>query len=337
MPAPTALIEVSARIGADPLRVQGPGGNTSQKVGDAIWVKASGTWLAEAAARPIFAELSLPQARDLLDADWDADFSQAMHGETLNLRPSIEAAMHVLMPHAAIIHAHAVNAMTFSVLADGVERVERLLSGLRWAWIPYHRPGAPLAEAISAALTQRAADVLILQNHGVVTGGNTPEAAEALLSEVETRLALPPCPLSMHSAAGDGDATFEALPHLSGVAHDARLTGILADAPLFPDQVVFLGGAVPTTFDGETLAEASERVERASGVKPALLIAPSRGVFARRDRSAAATSVIEGLVEVARRVPDNAPVRGLPEGAVPALLGWDAETYRLGLAKNQTA
>ncbi|MBK7285418.1 MAG: hypothetical protein IPI83_14890 [Sphingomonadales bacterium] len=42
------LCEVSARIGADPMLIQGPGGNTSFKSGDELWVKASGAWLAEA-------------------------------------------------------------------------------------------------------------------------------------------------------------------------------------------------------------------------------------------------------------------------------------------------
>ena len=37
-------------IGADPLLIQGPGGNTSFKSGDELWVKASGAWLAEASA-----------------------------------------------------------------------------------------------------------------------------------------------------------------------------------------------------------------------------------------------------------------------------------------------
>ncbi len=40
-----------AQIGADPLLVQGPGGNVSWKDGDVLWVKASGAWLAHAAGK----------------------------------------------------------------------------------------------------------------------------------------------------------------------------------------------------------------------------------------------------------------------------------------------
>ena len=47
------------RIGADPLLVQGAGGNVSWKEGDDLWVKASGTWLADAVSQDIFIPVSL--------------------------------------------------------------------------------------------------------------------------------------------------------------------------------------------------------------------------------------------------------------------------------------
>jgi len=43
-----AFRALSARLGQDPLQVQGPGGNTSVKSGDVMWIKASGTELADA-------------------------------------------------------------------------------------------------------------------------------------------------------------------------------------------------------------------------------------------------------------------------------------------------
>ena len=58
-----ALKAVSARIGADPLRMQGPGGNTSVKQGATMWIKASGTELARRRARDIFVAVDLVAAR----------------------------------------------------------------------------------------------------------------------------------------------------------------------------------------------------------------------------------------------------------------------------------
>ena len=338
VPDLSSLIDVSARIGADPLLVQGPGGNTSLKVGGEIWVKASGTWLAEAADRSIFVGLSLSEAITRLAENLEADLSGARVAASSDLRPSIETALHVLMPHAAVLHAHAIGAMTLSILADGQARAVQALAGLNWAWAPYRRPGAPLAEEIRRVLQAGAADILILQNHGVVVGGDTPQEAEALLTEVERRLSFPVRGLDSANAAQSHPAPgFDPLPQLSGLAIDLRACEIVTQSPLFPDQVVFLGGALPTVRIGESLADTAARTERDTGVAPAFLLVPDVGVFGRVGRSAAAESVMQGLYEVARRVPAEAVVRGLPEGAIGALLGWDAETYRLGLAQDRTA
>ena len=49
-----ALKELSARVGADPLLVQAAGGNTSLKQNGVMRIKASGTWLRDAASKDIF-------------------------------------------------------------------------------------------------------------------------------------------------------------------------------------------------------------------------------------------------------------------------------------------
>ena len=50
----TAFCALSARLGRDPLQVQGPGGNTSIKDRETLWIKASGTELADAETKQIF-------------------------------------------------------------------------------------------------------------------------------------------------------------------------------------------------------------------------------------------------------------------------------------------
>ena len=57
------LRALSARVGADPLLVQGPGGNTSLKADGLLWVKASGAELADALTRDIFVPVQLPALR----------------------------------------------------------------------------------------------------------------------------------------------------------------------------------------------------------------------------------------------------------------------------------
>src|SRR6185437_16857176 len=54
-----ALRELSAALGADPLRTQGAGGNTSIKRDGVMWIKASGTWLADALSQDIMTPVRL--------------------------------------------------------------------------------------------------------------------------------------------------------------------------------------------------------------------------------------------------------------------------------------
>ena len=63
-----ALAAASARIGADPLLIQGPGGNTSIKDGGVMWIKASGTNLADALTRDVFVPCDLAAMRAAMTA-----------------------------------------------------------------------------------------------------------------------------------------------------------------------------------------------------------------------------------------------------------------------------
>lgn len=326
------LAGVSARIGSDPLLVQGPGGNTSIKDADELWVKASGVWLAEASEKLVFVPVRRAALADMA-AHGYAIAPEAVIAErnSERLRPSIETALHALMPHPVVVHAHAVNAMAMAVRADGESEAAARLDPLRWAWIPYRQPGAGLAEAVAAALADAQADVLLLQNHGVVVGAETPGAAEALLIEVERRLAgvragwSSPDPDKLAELVDD---RFERHELASTAATDVDAVALLTGTVLIPDQVVFLGGAVPALADGRSAGELADTVKAWTGVSPALILVPGRGALAARDRSGGAESLIAGVVEIARRVPASAAVTGLSDADVANLLGWDAEHHR---------
>lgn len=61
------LSQLSAHIGADSLLVQAAGGNTSLKQDGVMWIKASGTWLKDAAENVFYPD----QIDQLLN--WDAE------------------------------------------------------------------------------------------------------------------------------------------------------------------------------------------------------------------------------------------------------------------------
>ena len=118
-----ALRRYSARLGRDASVVQGPGGNTSLKRDGVLWVKASGTWLAQAETRDIFVPVALePMLAALRDsAPEAAEDVQPFVVAALDpnrLRPSIETTMHAALPRRVVVHVHCVDTMAWAARED---------------------------------------------------------------------------------------------------------------------------------------------------------------------------------------------------------------------------
>ena len=321
----TALLECSARLGSDASLVQAGGGNTSIKLGDRLWVKASGRWLADALDAPIFVPVSLSGVRRRIaaqEADPVGPEFVAAH-DAQGLRPSIETTLHALLPHAAVLHVHSVDALAWLVRDDAQARITPLLGGLRWAWVPYVRPGLVLTGVVAQALAQGPVDVVVMGNHGLVVGGDTVLAAESLLREVVRRLALPaasapPPDRAALARASAGTAYGPADDDdCHALATDPRRTALAAGGALYPDHVVFLGSGLPVV--GAEIA--------ASTAAPALLVAGA-GVLVHESLDAAGLAMLRCLADVLARVAPDARVCYLPEDEVRALSNWDAEKFR---------
>jgi hypothetical protein len=103
----------------------------------------------------------------------------------------------------------------------------------------------------------------------------------------------------------------------SCAALDPFLFEVLTRAPLTPDQVVFLGGAVG----------AAALTEACAGPAP-LIYKAGVGAFMRRDCTPGALSMVDALLDVALRLPEGAEVVGLAGSYAAELLNWEAEKYR---------
>jgi len=330
---------MSARVGRNILLVQGAGGNSSVKDGDVLWVKASGTWLSDAEAKDIFVPVGLSAARAALAAGDER--APLAAGAQTTLRASIETALHALMPHPVVLHVHSVNTIAWAARADAGDEFAERLQGLSWCRLGYHHPGLPLAQAVQEAIAQGSVDVLILGNHGLVVGAATATAAEALVADVETRLALTP----RNAAAADQDALMQIcantdyrlpddpLSHAS--ATDPYSLSVATRGSLYPDHVVFLGPAMPVLADGASLAAESARVAAGGLRPPVAYLVPGAGAVIRKDVSAGAEAMLSCLALVTSRLPLEARVTYLSPVNEQALLNWDAEHYRQQLTANR--
>uniref|UniRef100_UPI00375313F4 class II aldolase/adducin family protein n=1 Tax=Undibacterium sp. TaxID=1914977 RepID=UPI00375313F4 len=179
------VIAYCAKLGTDPLLVQGAGGNVSWKAGNSLWVKASGTWLAQAHEKDIFVAVDLPHLKAAI-ANGDMAVTPRPASDSA-LRPSIETLLHALMPQTVVVHLHAIEILAHLVKADvskqlATKLTTKLAGKISYGLTPYRKPGAPLAQAVMAALQQQAnTQVVFLQNHGVVIGADTVEEVDRLL------------------------------------------------------------------------------------------------------------------------------------------------------------
>jgi rhamnose utilization protein RhaD (predicted bifunctional aldolase and dehydrogenase) len=315
------LRRLSAVLGADPLLVQAAGGNTSLKLGDTMWIKASGTWLKDAAAKDIFVPLDLPRLKAALVADSpDCESCVGFVRSDLNpsgLRPSIETSVHGLMPQAVVLHVHCVNTIAFAVREDGEAELARHLKAFNWAFVPYARPGLQLSQAIKKVLRDKV-DVLVLGNHGLVVAAETVAAAEALLRNVIAEVTVTPHPLplpdiqalQMRAAGTDYRLPQDITCH--AVALDASHGPALCHNVYYPDHVVFLGQEIPSVAKKDAAA----------------LAFPGIGVLVRSDAKPSVEPMLRCAGDVARRLPPSAKLKALTPAEIGQLLNWDAEKYR---------
>ena len=176
----TQLVYLSNLIGQEPRLVQPGGGNTSIKVGDALLVKGSGTDLRTVGPEgftrlSLSALTSLRTVETMLDAEMMRFMARAMLAE--GPAPSVETPLHSLLPHRVIAHTHDVPTMSLTNVSDGVAArlVAELFAG-EIVYVPYVRPGFPLAQAVAGIVDRLPPEAigLALAHHGLVVWGDDP-------------------------------------------------------------------------------------------------------------------------------------------------------------------
>jgi rhamnose utilization protein RhaD (predicted bifunctional aldolase and dehydrogenase) len=330
------VVDYCAAIGADPLLVQGAGGNVSWKDGATLWVKASGMWLADAARKDVFVAVD----RDHLNASIArGDFDVAPKPLTGGLKPSIETLLHAVMPHRIVVHLHAIEILARLVRRGFEMELQALLATrVRWVSVPYLKPGAELARGVHVALGRSpGADIVFLQNHGVLLGGEGVAEIEALLRVLTETLKTPlrgslEAGARAAQAVAEGKNAYVRVPDagIQELAMDEALFDRLeSDWALYPDHVVFLGAAARRYERMDALRAESAR----NGAPPELAFVRGAGVFSAPGFGAAKLAQLRCYYDVLSRQPPGCKLNPLSHEAVAALLDWDAEQFRMRLGR----
>src|SRR6266404_2704273 len=95
------LLDLTARVGRDPLLTQASTGNSSAKLDGVLWIKASGKWMGDAMDDDILIPLDLAEVTECLRRGVDPAERYPS--------ASLETAMHARLPHRVVLHVHCVN------------------------------------------------------------------------------------------------------------------------------------------------------------------------------------------------------------------------------------
>lgn len=331
-----SIVNYCAVIGTDPLLVQGAGGNVSWKDGDILWIKASGTWLSDAAEKDIFVPVILGHLQQAIAVS-NFMITPRLQSES-SLRPSIETLLHALMPHPVVVHLHAIEILAHLVRHD-VERtlLASLGSLVRWTSVSYQKPGEELARAVHKALLIAAdANVVFLQNHGVVIGGSDIAEVDAILKRLLDTLKAPTRPVS-NLPPPDSDISITEnrfyAPVQDPLIHQlvmdmALYKRLVSDWALYPDHVVFLGAKANVYESIDILKKSLEGKTEF----PELVLVRGVGVFVLPEFNQGKYSQLRCYYDVLSRQEEFAALNSLNDSEIADLLNWDAEKYRILVA-----
>lgn len=220
------LIEISHLYGKNSDFVIAGGGNTSFKTDRHLWVKASGTTLADITENGFAVldreKLKLIAAKrysdnsDQREQEIKTDLFRASVEPEKMLRPSVETSMHDIIRYKFVVHTHptVVNAMLCSQQAEA--SVKKLF-GSDVVYIPYTDPGYVLFKKVESELLkyrQSHSDdphVIFLQNHGIFVSADSTAEINDIYSKVVEKI----------SACITGGLQIESLPV------DNKATGIM--------------------------------------------------------------------------------------------------------------
>jgi rhamnose utilization protein RhaD (predicted bifunctional aldolase and dehydrogenase) len=351
------LVEMSNRYGGNADYVLAGGGNTSYKDKQCMYVKASGTALAD-----ITADGFVKMDRAALDRIFAREYpldAQAREAQVLKdmlaarrpgeeaKRPSVEALLHHILPWAYVLHIHPAMANGMTCGTNGAEACARLFPGA--AWIAQTMPGYILAREARSRV-EAGTRLLFLENHGVFVGGRSAEEIDGAVAQMDAALDaaiarrpdFSPCEYDGEKAAGFAPAVRAAAGGAACVFHTNReIRNIVSSRGLFarvnpaftPDHMVYCNDeALFAESDG-----AAELAEKAAGYQarnrrlPKIIGLKGTGIYAcggSRQEAGIAMAVFLDAVKISVYGESFGGAKPMCDALVREINQWEVERYR---------
>jgi len=334
------LSNLSKDIGRDLNLIQGAGGNTSVKINDELWVKASGYWLSDANQKNIFVPVNYKKVVDGVEKRRNDPVSEAVihTGDTRGFRPSIETTLHAVMPQKYVAHTHSVNVIANTIAQSYLLELEERLQGLSWGIVDYARPGLPLTQGVRE-VAKTGADVIILANHGIVIASDDIDELKNKIKDVEKRLHRSARAIEnkfkfkkAHDLIQQTEYVLPKYELIHSLALDSEIIKIISHRSLYPDHVIFVG-------PGPMLVMSLKEVNRlfsSGNEEHKIVIVKDIGVVVHKTSSENMIGMLHCLANVLLRTKPKENLHYLSEQDELDLSGWDAEKYRQSIEKRRS-
>ena len=335
------FLEFSKEIGLDSSMVQAAGGNTSIKLGDTMWVKASGKWLMNACSEEIMVPVKTSEVKSILKNEGPND--EELINKTIsddsntNLRPSVETPLHAALDFKYVLHTHDVNIISFAILNNSKTKLDELLRGFKWKFIPYIKPGIELSKLL-LKLKSKEDNVFILQNHGLIVCGDDLDEIKKLNLKIRDCLQNELNKNIIIKSENNNNfeinlknTQYKILneDYAFDLANNKSWLKKISLGAFLPDVLIFLGPKIlQIKPDEKKLSFKLNKLSKLSLPFNSCIILSGYGVIIRKDSLNGTVEMIKLLYELMHRVPEEEELEYFNDGQVLSLLNWEAEHYR---------
>lgn len=335
------FLEFSKEIGLDSSMVQAAGGNTSIKLGDTMWVKASGKWLMNACSEEIMVPVKTSEVKSILKNEGPND--EELINKTIsddsntNLRPSVETPLHAVLDFKYVLHTHDVNIISFAILKNSKTKLDELLREFKWKFIPYIKPGIELSKLL-LKLKSKEDNVFILQNHGLIVCGDDLDEIKKLNLKIRDCLQNELNKNIIIKSENNNNfeinlknTQYKILneDYAFDLANNKSWLKKISLGAFLPDVLIFLGPKIlQIKPDEKKLSFKLNKLSKLSLPFNSCIILLGYGVIIRKDSLNGTVEMIKLLYELMHRVPEEEELEYFNDGQVLSLLNWEAEHYR---------
>lgn len=341
------FLKYSKEIGSDATMVHAAGGNTSIKLDDTMWVKASGKWLMNSQTEELMVPISISKIKTFLEnnnsIESDLQKSIDLSLSPKGLRPSVEAPIHAVLDFKFVFHTHDININALAVQKNSQQIFEKALSGLNWKFVPYVKPGIELSRQL-LAIKSHTDNIFILENHGLVICGHNLNEIKKLIAEVRLRLKIKinkPLIIDqehlIHSKINlkNSGYSFCNDKFINNLAFYQPWIEKLSKGVVLPDFLIFLGpNFVVLNHNDKDLLDKLKKLSDVPLPFNSCVILANNGVLIRNDALKGTIEIAQSVYELMCRIPDTADLKYLNEKQTGELINWEAEHYRQKLNKS---